>query len=1559
MTGEDSYAYNRASAAGPNRALLVVALVLWLGLMAGALVAREPATAQLEGVVVAKETGQPIAEANVAAHGEGWEWQEEVETDAQGRFRLENIGTGRAYISGYTHIHKSLKDMRIEVKEGSGNRVRLELDPVPPYLHLQTHQHTLLPDEKAVLTCKGFFPADTVRLEVRRITLPDLIEGNEDSSPGDDGVTVPPGKGELVQSKEIAAQPRDPEGLFFKTLSLQQPRPGLYSVWVRTRGARAGTVLSVSRVGVITKSDHRSFLAYAVDLETDRPVPGALATFHHGAEVMAQGTTGSDGLFRTPAVSMDRGVSPRCIVKAGDSVAFTRMDTPWGGEEQGEYRTYLYTDRPVYRPGQVVNFKGIVRQKRGPGYRVPASLPVKLEIHDPSDSLLRKASYTTSDFGSFHGWFRLPAGGAIGAYRVTLDVGGDNPSFYFHVAEYRKPEYKVEVTPERPRLLRGEEARVAVTATYFWGGPVRQARVSYRVTREVDYVGPPMEDEDLAEYYPTPWGAREGDEGEEGGYGDYGEDVATGELTTDDAGRVLVRFATDMPERDTEDYRYVVSVDVTDPSRRTVSEERSVQVARSPLRLFVEPESWVLAPGATARVDVTAVDYLGKPRPGLSVHMTAVGREGDVVTDAKGRATWTVPEGRLPGAFQVSATAQDERRQRVEASTWLWTGTGDFSAAGYNYADLEVVADRKMYEAGDTARLVLNTAHPGTAALLTVEGDRLYEARVVDLKERSTVVELPVLPDYRPNVYISVSSVHKKTYARKEVELRVSPRQQQLTVQVTADKPRYGPRDTAVYTIRTLDARGRPVDAEASLGLVDESIYSVMAESRFDALQAFYRFRSNAVQTNFSFPEIYLAGDAKDEGPGEVRKEFPDTATWLPVIRTGADGKAVVKVRLPDTLTTWRATVRGHTTATQVGSGISKVIATKPLLVRLETPRFFTQNDETTIAAVVHNETERPERITVRLKADGLMLNGSTETTLDVPAHGVARQDWSVVAPPGLQSILTASAQGGSGLRDAMQLTVPVVPHGSEYRSSGSGEAPGEVTATLTLPPGSIREATQARVTLAGSPAGLIMRSLTYLRSVDYGTTENIVGWFLPDMTFALALRDLGVKWPALEKDLPKRVRDNLARLYHLQTEEGGWGWGSSSPQDAFWTAYALYGLVQAKKAGYLVDESAMEQGVSALKELLPKVKDPSNRALALYVLAAAGSPDRAALQKMAGGAAKLQNYARALIVLALADVGDMSRARAVAKILEQGGKANARVAWWPEIFPWGFYSCNDNETTGYAMMALIRVDPTNVRIPRAARWLVEHHLGDRWTSSEDTASVILALSEYLRLVARQNPADLTATVLLNGTPVGTRRIDRKNFFQELSVPLPTASLRQGQNQVTIRREGTGPLLYSALLTTYVQGENLPAAASPDGLHVRREYVRRVPYRDIHGRDRNRDVPMGSTVQVGDEIIARITVRAPRAAREVLIEDPIPAGCEIMDEEETEYYEEGQYARREARDRRAVFHAYQINAGENVFEYRLRAELPGDYHILPARAACAYIPEIWGAAAERRLRIRD
>src|SRR5207248_1084302 len=117
------------------------------------------------------------------------------------------------------------------------------------------------------------------------------------ATPGDEGLTVPPGTGELVLEKTLPAVPRDPEGLLVRTLTLAQPIPGLYSVWVRTGDAGAGTVLSVSRLGVITKRSRKALLAYAVDLETDRPVSGARAAFYRGTRGVAEGVTDAHGLF--------------------------------------------------------------------------------------------------------------------------------------------------------------------------------------------------------------------------------------------------------------------------------------------------------------------------------------------------------------------------------------------------------------------------------------------------------------------------------------------------------------------------------------------------------------------------------------------------------------------------------------------------------------------------------------------------------------------------------------------------------------------------------------------------------------------------------------------------------------------------------------------------------------------------------------------------------------------------------------------------------------------------------------------------------------------------------------------------------------------------------------------------------------------------------------------------------------------------------------------------------------------------------------------------------------
>ena len=116
---------------------------------------------------------------------------------------------------------------------------------------------------------------------------------------------------------------------------------------------------------------------------------------------------------------------------------------------------------------------------------------------------------------------------------------------------------------------------------------------------------------------------------------------------------------------------------------------------------------------------------------------------------------------------------------------------------------------------------------------------------------------------------------------------------------------------------------------------------------------------------------------------GKVRKDFRDTAVWLPDLKTDKNGIVVASVTLPDNLTTWRATVRGITKKTDVGWTINKVIATQDLIVRLPLPRFFSLGDETFINAVVHNYTNQAQAIKLLLscpticcqRKDGAIFN--------------------------------------------------------------------------------------------------------------------------------------------------------------------------------------------------------------------------------------------------------------------------------------------------------------------------------------------------------------------------------------------------------------------------------------------------------------------------------------------------------------------------------------------------------------------------------------------------------
>ena len=146
----------------------------------------------------------------------------------------------------------------------------------------------------------------------------------------------------------------------------------------------------------------------------------------------------------------------------------------------------IYTDRPIYRPGQTVYFKGIVRNDDDGRYSLPGG-PMPVSVADPTGHTIYSATLALSPFGTFAGEYTLPDYAPLGTYFVNCKCGPNNANGAgFDVQEYRKPEYLVDVSTDKPSYVNGEQIAVTAGATYFFGGPVAGAKITTRALAQ-DY----------------------------------------------------------------------------------------------------------------------------------------------------------------------------------------------------------------------------------------------------------------------------------------------------------------------------------------------------------------------------------------------------------------------------------------------------------------------------------------------------------------------------------------------------------------------------------------------------------------------------------------------------------------------------------------------------------------------------------------------------------------------------------------------------------------------------------------------------------------------------------------------------------------------------------------------------------------------------------------------------------------------------------------------------------------------------------------------------------------
>ncbi|HEX9370564.1 MAG TPA: alpha-2-macroglobulin family protein, partial [Roseiflexaceae bacterium] len=495
-----------------------------------------------------------------------------------------------------------------------------------------------------------------------------------------------------------------------------------------------------------------------------------------------------------------------------------------------------------------------------------------------------------------------------------------------------------------------------------------------------------------------------------------------------------------------------------------------------------------------------------------------------------------------------------------------------------------------------------------------------------------------------------------------------------------------------------------------------------------------------------------------------IREQFADTAYWNASVTTDAAGKASIQVKLPDNLTTWVMHGVGLTGDTRVGEGTVEVVATKPLLVRPVTPRFFVVGDRVELAANVGNHTGAPLDVQVGLAARGLTVTSQLTQTVQVPANGESNVTWQAEAQDVtaadlvFTAISSSSDPGGRLYGDASRPRLATGPEGTlpVYHYSapevvGTGgqlEGAGSRTEAIGLPPNVDPRSGELTVRLDPSLAAGMRDGLQYLEHYPYECTEQTVSRFLPNVLTMRALKKLGVANPELEARLPGLVDEGLNKLYNQQHQDGGWGWWPPtegySESNPHISAYVVFGLLRAKEAGFGVRDDVLARGLEYLtgKLVAPgrqvsqwTLPDANQQAWLLYVLADAERADGQRLDDLYGSREKLGVYTRAFLALGLQKAGAQpgdARIKTLLADLNSAAILSATGAHWEESER-DWWSMNTNtRTTAIVLDALVKLDPKNQLNPNVVRWLMVARKDGAWETTQESAWSLIALTDWM-----------------------------------------------------------------------------------------------------------------------------------------------------------------------------------------------------------------------------------
>ncbi|MEG4575389.1 alpha-2-macroglobulin [Microcoleus sp. N3A4] len=1283
-------------------------------------------------------------------------------------------------------------------------------------------------------------------------------------------------------------------------------------------------------------------------------------------------------------------------------------------------RGTIFSDRQLYQPGEKAWFtgtayylqNGVIKQDKNASYTV--------KLQTPSGTKTDLGTQKTNEFGTFSLELPIESNQPLGYYSILAKgTSGAEISGQFRIAEFKPPNFKVDLNLDKEFALIDDKIEANAQSNYLFGSPVEGGKAKYYVTRR------------QAEFTPKGW--EQFAFGRQWFWPEESPNVPTDVLQQNSVldasgkGNQIFTVGKDLPYP----MNYRVDVEVSDVSNLSVSDSKTFTALPSnrliglqtnfvadagkplPIQLIVTDPTGKLLEGQKIRVELQKINY-------SSVTQVVEGSRNSLnQIEYKTVAKTEVQSGSNPqtislnppesGSYRIRANFVDVNNEVTATDLQIWATGENVVNWGNRYDNnrLEVKLDKKNYQPGETATALIQSPYPEAELYFAVVRDKTLYQTVTKVKGGAPQIQFQVTPEMLPNAAVE-AVLFRQGKSLKELEpgsleqlvkigfapFQTSLDAKYLKVQVTPQKKELQPGAEETIQLQLQDNRGKPIKGQFTVMVVNEAVLQLTGYRPPDLVKTVYaeqsistRFndnRQNVVLENMASPLAkgwgYGGGFSTGAANTRVRKDFQALAYYNGSVVTDINGKASVKFKLPDDLTTWRVMAVATDGNLDFGKGEATFITTKSLISHPILPQFARPGDRIQAGLSVTNNTQQ--------KGD-LTINGQVAGAVKFEGNNPAAANLKTQAESGTHAYrfpLIAGSDGDAKVQFATQLNgnvdafeVPLEVKPLEVTEN--------VVETGTIPPNLPlqRGGQQVKIPLkidknvVSDVGGLeISLASTLIPEIIAPAKQVLQDEQLPflepiasQLLIAANLQTLYQKYAQSLKDFnpSKAAAIALEKLSKLQQSDGGFAsYPGQVQSDPFLTPYTASAIASASKAFPNTVNAGMQ---SRLTDYLKKtLADPGQyefcqkqicknqvRLSSLIALAKLGEKRNDFLADIYQQRSEYNLVTQIELARYLSQFKDwQDESKLLSDELQKNIYITGRTATvnLPQNVSW---IASPTAIQSQALRLFIAQKSKAEDIDRLLQSLLNLRRHGTWQSTYDNSEALAALVDYSE--TQPTPPKFQATVKLAGKTLDSIQFDGYRNPSQFIIVATDQLPRNGD--LIVEKSGQGTLHYVVNYGYRLQG-NQPGRLN--GLRVVRE-IRPAGEDKVLGKQQL-SIPQPLTLGVGQVFDIGLGIIADSPVDHVVITDQLPAGLEAIDnsfQTSTKAVEaqgdSWQIGYKTMYGDRVVAYSDRLEPGAYSLHYLVRSVTPGTYLWPGAEAHLQYAPEEFGRSASSTLIVSD